>query len=141
MKHTILTTEIDGYTYADYVEWCNDMDEEPGDEFSDKYYEWARQEADFAYESDWDNIKGYEPYNRKVVVNGTLGLWDGRHEIMPREFDSVQDAIVACYGRSIMDIVVEWDNGTILVSAYHHDGTNRFEITDAEGGSLPYLYN
>jgi hypothetical protein len=57
-----------------------------------------------------------------------LGLWDGDKAIYPVRMNNVQDAIRRCIGNDIESIKVEYVDGVIKVSAYHHDGTNRFTI-------------
>lgn len=71
----------------------------------------------------------------QVVINGTLGLWDGRHKIKPTPCDDVESAIYKCLGRdcelqSQEDLYID-ENGVIHVNASHHDGTNIFTIEKA----------
>ena len=139
-RYTILTTYDDGFTYEDYVEYCEEMGYEPAEEDSEEYYEWVQEEVDCNYESDIDNIKCCKQYNVPVVINGVLGLWDGEHTIVPVEMNSVYDAIEKCIGRYGEYVKAEYEDGVIYVAVSHHDGTNHFEIT-AKEGKLPYLYN
>ena len=67
------------------------------------------------------------PYNVDCVVLGTLGLWNGKKQIVPTREKTLVDAIKNCcrgcdYNR--IDIV----DGHIKVTSAHHDGTNVFEI-------------
>lgn len=142
MKRTIATTVNGavGYEYDDYLEFCEMNRMTPGQKDSVEFYEWVDEEVSINYESDMENIKFCDAYNVPVVLTGTLGLWDGRHEILPIRFDSVHDAIVRCFSQSIQDIEVIWEDGTIKVYAYHHDGTNVFEINAESEEKLPYLY-
>lgn len=142
MKRTIATTVNGavGYEYEDYLEFCEMNRLTPVQKDSAEFYEWVDEAVSINYDSDMENIKFCDAYNVPVVVTGTLGLWDGSHEILPRKFDSVHDAIVRCFSQSINDIEVIWEDGTITVYAYHHDGTNVFEINAESGESLPYLY-
>lgn len=154
-KHIIATTFADGFTYEDYVDYCIDNDVVPKKDDSPEFYEWRQEETDLNFESDMDNIKECEEYNVPVVVTGLLGLWDGSHEILPRKFGSVYEAIQAAFSRSIDNIIAVWDDGEISVHSYHHDGMNRFTINklaeeawDKEEGftsddveRLPYLYD
>lgn len=140
MKRMILTTDVEGFTYDEYLDYCEANGFKAAEEESSAFYEWAQEEVDINYESDMDNIVNFGPYNVPVLITGELGLWNGRHEIVPVEKDSVAAAIEACFGRSINDINVEWIDGEIIVHAYHHDGTNVFTINAKDGGNLPYLY-
>jgi len=138
MKHTIATTSIDGYSYDDYLEYCEGNRMTPAEDGSSVFYEWCHEEAEVSFSEDMANIEEF--YDEPVIVRGTLGLWDGRHEIVPTRKESVYDAIKDCYS-GCEDLDVEWDNGVIVVSAYHHDGCNVFEITAEDGGPLKYLYS
>ena len=128
MKHTLLTTSTDGYSYEDYLEYCEMNDMEPGDKDSMEFFEWLEDAARMDYEADLYHIMHCKSYNVPVVVCGTVGLWNGRHEIVPTRVESVYEAIQRCYGRSIDDLEAVWEDGVITVYAYHHDGTNVFEI-------------
>ena len=102
-----------------------------------------------------DNIKSCKEYNVPVAITGTLGLWDGDHDIWPRKMESVYDAIRKCVGGDIEWATVMYDDGVITVDAYHHDGCNHFiikalskkgitkqfaEYKDYDFKRLPYLY-
>lgn len=142
MKRTIATT-VNGavdYDYEDYLEFCEINRLTPGKKESAEFYKWVCEEVSINYESDMENIKFCDEYNVPVVVTGTLGLYDGRCEIIPIRFDSVHDAIESCFRGSIQDVEVIWEDGSITMYAYHHDGTNIYEINAENGESLPYLY-
>ena len=137
MKKILATTFEDpaGFSYEDYLEFCDINGYEPAGEDSDGFYNWVYEEIALNYEQDLENIKRFEPYNKPVSVTGTLGLWDGPHDIIPTVLGSVYDAIIEC-SRSADDVDVEWNDGEIIVKGYHHDGVNIFYI----GEKLPYLY-
>ena len=125
---TILTTSTDGFEYEDYLAYCEDNDITPGEEDSEDFYDWCREETDCNFEADMANIKYCEAYNIPVLVTGSLGLWNGRHEINAVVFPCVYDAIQHMLGGSIMDIEAKFVDGRIEVDAYHHDGCNSFII-------------
>ena len=61
-------------------------------------------------------------------ITGTLGLWDGRHEIEPVEMDSLKEAVEKCFGSN--EYIKLMTNGELyFVDGIHHDGTNKFVIT------------
>lgn len=67
--------------------------------------------------------------NVPVVITGSLGLWDGRHEIKPVKCDTLQEALGKCCNDDIEDIEIYEDRyGNFLLNCYHHDGTNHFLI-------------
>ena len=127
-SYTILTTSADGFEYEDYLEFCEANGIEPYDEDSDHFFEWCQEESNFNFEADMDNIHSCKQYNVPVLVTGSLGLWDGRHEITAKVFPTVYDAIQAMLGRDIRDIEAKFEDGAINVWAYHHDGCNSFTI-------------
>ena len=136
----LVDTDPTQFEYESYEEFCEDNDIEPQGEDSDDFYEWCSEEADNNYESDMDNIKCHKEYNVPVTISGKLGLWDGKHEIVPVEMDSVYDAIVKCYSRDIDRLKVTYEDGVIVVYATHHDGTNIFQIKPTNGQRFNYLY-
>jgi hypothetical protein len=140
MRHTIATNvfDTDSYSYADYLDYCEANMITPAENKSAEYYEWVYEEIAVNFTADMEAIKDFDAYNNPVTVRGSLGLWDGVHEIVPKEMETVYDAILVCIGSSdVAEVEVEWNNGVIVVRAYHHDGVNVFEI----GGELPYLYD
>lgn len=155
-RFMLATTQADGFTYDDYCDWCECNEVEPAPDESHEFYAWCGEQANMCWEDDMDNIECDARYNVPVICAGYLGLWDGRHPIYAKRFDSVRDAIAACMGRDIEQMDVEYVDGAIMVRAYHHDGTNLFEICalnkkgQAKVGvdykphdikKLPYLYN
>ena len=70
----------------------------------------------------WQDIVG----DRPVVVTGELGLWDGKHEIVPQKFDDLSAAVSKC----LEDYNCIWEDsdGNFHVDAHHHDGLNHFTI-------------
>lgn len=65
----------------------------------------------------------------EYVVIGELGLWDGKHKIVPTEFNSLVGAVHGCLGRDTDDFEIMEDRyGNLKMNCYHHDGCNRFTI-------------
>jgi len=128
-KFVIATNKVNtsDFCYEDYLEYCEDMDIEPHDEYSDEYYEWCADETYTNFECDMDNIKYCKQYNVPVAIEGTLGLWWGKPTIEAVVMDNVYDAIMECI-ENCDYITIEFDNGVINVYATHHDGTNCFTI-------------
>lgn len=75
----------------------------------------------------FENIKYSSLKDEKVVILGTLGLWNGRHEIEPCVCSDIEKAINKCIGKAD-DFCIKQEKGYIFVDAYHHDGTNNFII-------------
>lgn len=127
-RFNILTTLVDGFEYSDYVEHCEANGIVPQGKESNDYFRWCEDETEINFEADLDNIEGHTAYNVPVILTGFVGRWDGQHEICPVSFNSVADAIKACFGNDILDIEVFFDDGKLEVSAHHHDNTNKFTI-------------
>lgn len=134
-----------GYTYQDFEDYCKeqnwDMQEDELEipaEYSASYREWVEQNIEDDIECFFENLK-YSDVNGACCVSGFLGLWDGRHEIVSKKFETLTDAVEACWGEC--DYVQVWlQDGTVYVKAYHHDGTNYFEIRPVNGEYPEYLY-
>ena len=78
-------------------------------------------------ENFFDNIRYSSIKHEKVVILGTLGLWDGKHEIEPFVCDDIEKAINKCICKAD-DYIIKQENGFVLVESYHHDGINEFMI-------------
>ena len=117
------------FSYEEYKEMCEECDWPIHEEGSDGY--WA--DLHDVTSSDWDafreNMK-YGPYkNKRCMITGTLGLWNGRPDIVPVLCDNILDAVSKCIsGRGIEDWDIKTEDGHVVVNAHHHDGTNCFEI-------------
>lgn len=112
--------------YESYLEWCYDMDEEPAEENSDKFYDWVAEEQENIFECDKENLK----YSRtikdyKVLITGQLGLWWGRPTIKPEIMDNLLDAIMRCAEDRVESV---YDEKCVYVDAPHHDGCNCFQL-------------
>lgn len=139
MKRVIATTlnnPID-WDYQDYVEFCEVNRIEPKEE---EFPEWVEEMVRENWDEDMSNIRDFAGFNVPVVITGTLGLWDGKHTIVPVYMNSVYEAINRCIGRSIEAVEVSEMDGAIIVHAFHHDGTNCFTISRADGKRFEYLY-
>lgn len=78
-----------------------------------------------------------------AIITGTLGLWDGKKEIVPVTCDSVARAIYRCINNDYQ-VIYEDENGDLFVEDYHHDGVNVFKISlliDGEQVPVRYLEN
>lgn len=131
-KEIVNTTYYDSmawmdYSYEDYLEWCEEMDEEPAEDESSEFYDWCQR----TNELDWDDFKAnmkYSAYaNVPCMITGALGLWWGRPTINPVKCNSIVEAVEKCIG-SCDDAEIKLEDGHIEVLAKHHDGTNVFEI-------------
>lgn len=118
--------------YEDYVDYCLANDEEPFPEGSTEFWDWVGLTKKDNVECFFDNLQSCIKNNDGAcLIIGSLGLWDGTHEIEPVFEWTLEDAIKKCInGSSAEDFSVELDveRGEIIIAAYHHDGTNSFVI-------------
>ena len=101
------------------------------DEYYDDYDEDFDDNEEYAIQERIDDIC-MEFGDDNVVINGVLGLWDGKHTIQETPCEDLRSAIQKCIGQdgelmSLDDI--EFDGETVSLSVHHHDGVNHFEIT------------
>lgn len=134
-KHMLLSTDTDQYTYEDYKEWCDDCDVEDiyreVAEGSDEFYDWVHEQIYEDIQCDKMNMQYSEYADRDFIITGTLGLWDGKHDIKSVFKHGLCEAIDKCISGSDTwdyDVFLNDDEDYITVHAKHHDGTNVFEI-------------
>ena len=126
-KSYVLFDSREGRTYEDYLDFCKANDIEPQGEDSEDYHEIVEEMKSWDYNDLLSNIK-HCAYNRqKWAVEGTLGLWNGRKDIVPVVFDNLLEAISACVHNCDYIKITKYYS-TIEVEAIHHDGTNRFTL-------------
>ena len=127
----LFTTIIDDY--ESYRQDLADVDDrKPEDVTDDELYSYIND----CIKLDWDSVKDDIDYyddkhpNSIYRVEGMLGLWDGKHEIIPKDFKTLIDAVTACIGNdATQDVEIEEDdNGCLHVHYHHHDGTNNYQI-------------
>lgn len=96
-----------------------------------EYDDWTAQEDFEMLVNELDEAKEATEARRfaPVKIDGSLGLWDGKHKIQPVEEPSWDRAIRRCLNN--MDSFEIYQSGkyTIYIDAHHHDGTNRFKLT------------
>lgn len=139
-KFVILSSRYDedNFDWADYEEFCEVNGYTPTRK---GYTQWVADETKENYDNDLYEINHCKHYNVPVLITGTLGLWDGTHEIVPVVETSVHSAIKRTIGRDVDDIDAWYDDGKIVVTAYHHDGQNHFEIKALSKKGLDYQYS
>lgn len=146
-KEFVIYDSMEELPYEDYVEFCKDNNIEPALEDSVEYWKWVRQLRNDYYDDLMANLS-WTKIDYPLMIVGDLGLWDGRHSIVPipvhstgygkkfhdcdyvgYEIPSMKAAIKkCCEGNSILDVDVHYEDGVIKVCAHHHDGCNVFYI-------------
>ena len=74
-----------------------------------------------------ENLK-FAMEDKEYRIEGTLGLWNGRHTIIPVIRKGI-DAVLDCLNESD-DYVIFEEKGTLKIIAYHHDGRNEFTLKE-----------
>ena len=107
-----------------YLEHCDFLGIDVEDEVPAEFIQNILDDEWFALL--YDRLEN-NPYNTDCVVLGTLGLWNGKKQIVPTREKTLMEAIKNCcrgcdYNR------IKIVDGHIEVTSAHHDGTNVFEI-------------
>lgn len=130
MKDNFITMDLyndfdyDEELYRDvYKEFCTDNQMEYNEE---SFSIWLNDELVMEYNDLLINLESSE-YNIPCVILGDIGTWRGRFEIEDTYAEDLISAIKKCVG-SADYIQIRLNEGKIEVYAYHHDGTNTFDI-------------
>ena len=131
MSRTLYDNHNINYTewFEAFKEYCmdNDIDHTQYNEESERFINWLYDSLSMDWDDLMTNIKHDKNNNVDCIVVGSLGLWDGRHDIDAKHFPTLDRAIVACIsGCDYIDITE--NEGVIYIKGIHHDGTNNFEI-------------
>lgn len=136
-KHMLLSTDIFNYTYQDYLDWCDECDVPEDRRFGEHdegghlFNQWRDEQVKQDIDCDYENMKYSKYANRKFIITGHLGLWDGKKEVISDVTVGLVDAIKKCVDNGDIwdyDVFINDDENYITVHAKHHDGTNVFEI-------------
>lgn len=83
----------------------------------------------------WDCFIDEITYNKlgtlECVIEGVLGLWNGKYTIIPTN-DILTNCITRCIGESD-EVEIYEEDGVLKIDGYHHDGCNHFTINLANG--------
>lgn len=142
MEKKILFKSWDLLTQQEQDEFISFVSEEENEEtfeehiidiWNDSFYD------NFGLQS--SNLSCSKIGNVPAIITGTLGLWDGKKEIVPVECDSVAQAIYKCINYDYQ-CIYEDENGDLFVEDYHHDGVNIFKISlIVDGKEVPVRYS
>lgn len=114
-------------SFEDYCDACNE-DGEYDVNSDEDWYRWAQYEADCDYECFENNLRYSNLYGRAVIVEGSVGRWNGTFDIMQHYFDNPIKAIRACIDGAD-NIVIKKVGHKLEAINIHHDGKNYFTIT------------
>ena len=133
------TLSDNGLTYEDYKEFCEVNGIEPRGNGGSHYLNWLAEENTTIFDDFLENMK-YSKFAGHVSVCGRVGRWNGTFSIEPKNFDTFEDAIMACV-QDCGEVSITLDKGVLTVKSYHHDGVNVFTIHREHGYFWPkYLF-
>lgn len=120
-------------------EFLESMGHEGTDEEISEYY--AENIDDFLANMQYSKDKdGNDLWGAKVVISGTLGLWDGTKTIVPEVARNFERALWACIDKCYYCTIYK-EYSKIVVKATHHDGTNVFTLQFlTENAEMKYDY-
>lgn len=131
MNRTLYDNYDINYTewFEAFKEYCmdNDIDHTQYNEDSERFIDWLHDSLSMDWDDLMTNIKYDKNNNVDCVVVGSLGLWNGRHDIDAKHFPTLDKAINTCVSGCDCIIITE-NEGVINIKGIHHDGTNNFEI-------------
>lgn len=131
MSRTLYDNHNINYTewFEAFKEYCmdNDIDHTQYNEDSERFINWLYDSLSMDWDDLMTNIKHDKNNNVDCIVVGSLGLWDGRHDIDTKHFPTLDRAIVACVSGCDYITITE-NEGIVNIKGIHHDGTNNFEI-------------
>ena len=118
---------------VDYDEWRKEYAECHDDErvlnsadVDSSFYAWVWDCLNEDWEALLSNIH-YSKIDGECVILGSLGLWNGRHDVGAVKANSLIEAIKKCVGSSAYTIIKLVD-GHLNITSIHHDGCNYFDI-------------
>jgi len=117
----------DAEYYSQYAENCRMNGTEPGGTDSQAFTDYAVRDCRTDTEDTLDNLRNSPAAGGVWCITGSVGRWDGRHEIMPYFADGLAGAITVC-SQSCEDLTAEYDTTAVYVTASHHDGRNSFTL-------------
>ena len=131
MENVIFTDDVCKYVEMnkDYIiESLNELYEEEnddGDYTDDAIMEEAYRLIEFDCDYLKDTLKAYDKRRAcNILVVGTCGLWYGR-VAGGKICDTLEDAVISlCHDYNTL--YYERRNGTLKLTAVHHDGSNEF---------------
>jgi hypothetical protein len=119
------------YTYEDFKMYLNEYKDEDWCDWEDTdedFYRWESLQLEQDLDDLLCNLKYTKANEQECLIVGTLGLWDGRKEIIPTHCENLRDAILKCISGDCIVKKIERVGNTIEVDIAHHDGCNCFSI-------------
>ena len=97
-------------------------------ESDEDWYRWAQEQANEDYDCFMTELKYSNLYGRAVIVEGSIGRWNGTFDVMQHYFDNPLKAIRACLDGAY-DTIIKKVGHRLEVVNLHHDGRNYFTLT------------
>lgn len=123
---TYNTTDV--YSREDYRDFCEVNNIEYDENNDEDFYRRASNDAWQELEDFMTNLRYSNLYGRAVIVEGSVGRWNGRFDIMQHYFDNPIKAIQACVNEAY-DVIIKKKGHKLEAVNMHHDGRNYFTLT------------
>ena len=118
------------YSLKELEEMKEDLKENFAEDFEDMDEDALDEAVVENINQDWecfiDNITYSNLGTSECVIEGVLGLWDGKHTIQP-VYANLGQCITKCVSNG-NEVEIYEEDGELKIDAYHHDGTNHFTI-------------
>ena len=116
---------LNGNAAADAIaDYCDANEIAVPEEDSAEWWEIIYCLTEWDAEDFRDNLKWSKFGQRPAVVCGDVGTWQGRRDIFPKYFSTLEEAVLTCCQCDENKVTIE--DGAIMVKCIHHDGTNHF---------------
>lgn len=137
--------DSNAYNCEEAKEWYKEyVEEQEADELPiEDITTWRCNRTNAEFDDTMWNVEYYCGKLGAATITGSVGSWDGRHEIMPVTCKSLHDAIWKCIEKQDSFIIKIWKT-KIEVDTYNHDsqyhGGNHFTIRTKEKRKSMYLW-
>lgn len=123
-----LFTTDNEFEYGDYLDFCEANGLSPLPEDSPEFSQWCDEEALAYYDEDITACKDSANLNRRFVITGSVGRWNGRFNIVPVFCRDFEEVIRRTTGGDILAVTATYDTRCIHFECSHHDSTNSYDI-------------
>ena len=123
-------------------DYCEANEWEVPEEDSSEYWQRVEEIREPEYDNFISNLEYSKKLPEKVVITGSAGLWDGRHEIVPVVSDLSDPK--KFFGKFIPNccdfaLHIGYDEDGLFVNVPHHDGTNCYRIHEVTPAGQRYI--
>lgn len=134
MENIILNTNIlDEYKDIEEMRSCFDIEEDVSD---NEVMEIIQENKNLDFDAFMELIK-VRHNEGTFIIYGDLGLWHGRKTGYKRT-ETLTSALYACF-EDLANFIIKDEDGELIVSGSHHDGSNTFTIRKVTDRGLKFI--